>query len=351
MNPHGHPGSGAPAPSPPSGVSGVAPGTDLHGLLQHAQTRWQLPRLEAQMLLLHALGRAPHDRAWLLAHDRDAASVAQAEAFALLCTQRARGTPVAYLTGQREFFGLTLQVDARVLDPRPDTETLVEWALEVMEVMEVLGHQREVDPGHGLRVLDLGTGSGAIALALQRHAPPGTEVWALDASADALAVARANGERLGLPVHWVHSDWPGGWLSGWQIGWQSGPDGPSPPPPAQFHLLVSNPPYIAQDDPHLEALHAEPRAALVAGANGLADLRTIAAQARAHLLPGGALLLEHGHEQADAVAELLRSLGYASVEHRQDLAGHRRCTGGCWPGGSGQAAKPATPLWPNRLDR
>ena len=295
---------------------------DLAGLLQFAVARWQLPRLECQMLLLHTLGRAPHDRAWLLAHDRDGVDPAQAQAFAALCAQRASGTPVAYLTGEHEFFGLRLRVDARVLDPRPDTETLVEWALDVLGKFQA--GPAGAEP---LRVLDLGTGSGAIALALKRHAPPGTEVWALDASADALAVARENGERLQLPVHWVHSAWPGGWLSGWQSGWQSGR---AESRPVHFHLLVSNPPYIREDDPHLAALHAEPRAALVAGTDGLADLRTIAAQACQHLVPSGALLLEHGHDQADAVASLLQGLGYSAVEHRQDLAGHRRCTGGVW---------------------
>ena len=324
MNQPGQPDSVASASNFCTSLSQETPTSHLLGLLQDAQTRWHLPRLEAQMLLLHTLGRPPHDRAWLLAHDRDTASPAQAEAFAQLCAQRASGTPVAYLTGEREFFGLPLRVDARVLDPRPDTETLVEWALEV------LGKLQAAQPSpKPLRVLDLGTGSGAIALALKRHGPPGTEVWALDASGDALVVASANGERLQLPVHWVHSTWPGGWLSGWESGWESGR---AESRPADFHLLVSNPPYIPDHDPHLTALHAEPRAALAAGPDGLADLRTIAEQARQHLLPGGALLLEHGHDQADAVAEILRTQGYTAVQHRQDLAGHRRCTGGQWPG-------------------
>jgi release factor glutamine methyltransferase len=206
-----------------------------------------------------------------------------------LCARRAADEPVAYLTGQKGFYGLNLQVDARVLDPRPDTETLVDWALE-----RLAGHPAP-------RVLDLGTGSGAIALALA-HARPDATVLAVDASADALAVARANAERLRLPVQFAQSDW------------FSAVPGP-------FDLIVSNPPYIAERDPHLPALRHEPLAALVAGADGLRDLRAIAAAAPTHLVPGGWLLLEHGWDQAEAVQTLLRTQGFEEVQTRNDLAG------------------------------
>ena len=249
------------------------------------------------MLLLHVLGRATHDRAWLIAHDGDALPPGAAARFDALCARRLHGEPVAYLTGTKAFHGLTLQVDARVLDPRDDTETLVDWALDVLPT------ERPA------RVLDLGTGSGAIALALaaaRTHA----SVWAVDASADALAVAQANGQRLGLAVNWRH----GHWLA--------------PVAGQRFDLIVSNPPYIAEDDPHLAALAHEPRAALASGPDGLRDLRAIIAAARAHLAPGGWLLLEHGHDQAAAVRALLRAAGLGHVQSRRDLAGIERCSGG-----------------------
>ncbi|MEO7641137.1 MAG: HemK/PrmC family methyltransferase, partial [Ramlibacter sp.] len=181
-----------------------------------------LDRLDAQLLLLHALGRAGTERSWLLAHDADALSPAQEAAYLALCARRAAGEPVAYLVGEKEFFGLMLHVDRRVLVPRPETETLVEWALELLA-----GQARPT-------VIDLGTGSGAIALALQ-HARPDAGVEAVDASADALAVARANGQRLGLPVAFR------------QASWLDGTVGP-------IDLIVSNPPYVAAGDPHLAAL-------------------------------------------------------------------------------------------------
>ena len=260
-----------------------------------------LARIDAQMLLLHCLGRAPNDRAWLLAHDTDALPAEAAQAFARLCQRRLQGEPVAYLTGVKAFYGLSLQVDARVLDPRPDTETLVDWALER------LMHRQAP------RVLDLGTGSGAIALALQ-HQRPDAEVHAVDASAAALEVARANARRLNLPVRF-HA---GSWLSALPEG-------------LYFDAIVSNPPYIRQDDPHLAALTHEPLSALASGPDGLDDLRTIVAQARLSLVPGGWLLLEHGHDQAGAVCALLHAAGYQAVATRKDLAGLDRCSGGQWP--------------------
>lgn len=255
-------------------------------------------RLDAQLLLLHALGRAPHDRAWLLAHDTDAMPDAAWSALAAQLSRRRAGEPVAYLLGEKEFHGLALQVDARVLVPRPDTETLVEWALECLE--------GQAAP----RVLDLGTGSGAIALALQ-HARPDAQVDAVDASADALAVAQANASRLGLPVRFAQADW----LDGADAG---------------YTVIASNPPYIAAGDPHLPALRHEPSSALVSGTDGLDDIRRIVQDAPAHLAEGGWLLLEHGHDQAPAVRELIAARGFAEVQSRDDLAGIQRCSGGIW---------------------
>ncbi len=255
-----------------------------------------LARLDAQLLLLHALARAPHDRAWLLAHDTDALPPQAQATLQASAMRRAAGEPLAYITGQQEFFGLTLAVDARVLVPRPDTETLVEWALAV------LADRPQAS------VLDLGTGSGAIALAL-KSTRTDLQVQALDASADALAVARTNAERLQLEVAFSQ----GSWLSGVQ---------------ERFDCIVSNPPYIAAQDHHLAALTHEPLQALASGADGLDDLRTLIAQAPARLRPGGWLLLEHGYDQAPAVRQLLSDAGLAQVQSRRDLAGIERCSGG-----------------------
>jgi release factor glutamine methyltransferase len=257
-----------------------------------------LDHVEAQTLLLHALGRDLHDRAWLLLHDTDEPSLGMLEAFNALVQRRLHNEPIAYLTGSQDFHGLNLAVDPRVLVPRPDTETLVDWALQLEMPAEA-------------HVLDLGTGSGAIALAL-KHARPSWALSAVDASADALAVAEANAQALGLAVHFHH----GHWLNGVQ--------GP-------FELIVSNPPYIAEGDPHLPALIAEPLQALVSGADGLDDIRRIVAQAPSCLKAGGWLLLEHGFDQAPAVQDLLIQAGFAQVQSRKDLAGLARCTGGLWP--------------------
>lgn len=270
-----------------------------------------LDRLDAQMLLLHALGQPVHERAWLLAHDTDPITPAARLAFESVCQRRLAGEPVAYLTGERYFHGLALQVDARVLDPRPDTETLVDWALDVLA---------QACETAAATVLDLGTGSGAIALAIQQACPK-AEVWAVDDSPDALAVARLNAQRLGLPVHGCQNHWLRDW-----------PPAPPPPhtapPPARFNLIVSNPPYIRADDPHLPALRHEPLSALVSGSDGLDDLREIIATAPSHLQDSGWLLLEHGWDQGDAVAALLRVQGFQAITQRRDLAGHVRCTGG-----------------------
>lgn len=255
-----------------------------------------LERSDAFGLLQHLLGR---ERAWLIAHDDEALSAAQRQAFDALVQRRTAGEPLAYLVGHKEFHGLRLAVSPATLVPRPDTETLVDWALELLATRPA-----------GARVIDLGTGSGAIALAL-KAARPDAELWASDASPAALAVARSNGEQLGLAVHWRagrFGDWFGP-LNG-----------------ERFDLIVSNPPYIAAQDPHLQALSHEPLSALTPGGDGLDDLRRLCGGAPAHLQDGGWLLLEHGFDQADAVAALLKANGFAAPQHRLDLAGHRRCT-------------------------
>ena len=271
----------------------------LADALQHWQSRG-LPRLEAQVLLLHALGQPTQARAWLLAHDTDALPAAAAERLRTLAERRLAGEPIAYLTGRKTFHGLELHIDARVLDPRADTETLVDWALELLPA------------DAPRRVLDLGTGSGAIALAIARQRPA-ARVAAVDASADALAVATANARRLGLSLDLRHGHWFG------------------PVVGETFDLVISNPPYIAVDDAHLPSLTHEPRQALVSGADGLDDIRRIVAAAPAHLAPGGWLLLEHGWGQAAAVRALLGDAGFADIHSRRDLAGIERGSGGYCP--------------------
>ncbi len=257
-----------------------------------------LERLDTQLLLLGSLGRRAHERAWLLAHDTDPLGAAEHAAFMRACARRAAGEPLAYVTGRKEFFGLDLRVDARVLVPRPDTETLVEWALEAL-------HGR-VAPA----VIDLGTGSGAIALAIKRQRPD-ARVTATDRSAAALEVASANAHDLEMDIVFR------------QVGWLAGID-------QRFDLIVSNPPYIAERDEHLPGLTHEPLAALTAGPDGLDDLRAIVAQAPACLARNGWLLLEHGHDQARAVAGLLADAGFKAIASRRDLAGIVRCCGGQW---------------------
>lgn len=262
-----------------------------------------LDRLDAQLLVLHALGRAAFERAWLLAHDTDALPDTAHAALQAAVLRRAAGEPLAYITGHKEFFGLDLLVNASVLVPRPDTETLVEWALDVLHRPS----HADPEPRGPIRVLDLGTGSGAIALALKHHCPD-AQVLAVDFSVDALAVAQRNAERLDLQVQCVH----GSWMEGLQ---------------GSFDLIASNPPYIASADTHLAALTHEPLQALASGVDGLDDIRTIIDQAPRHLHRGGWLLLEHGYDQAAAVRALLDAAGFQDVQSRRDLAGIARCTG------------------------
>lgn len=254
---------------------------------------------EAELLLMHALGVG---RAWLFAHGEEAVETARIEVFLALLARRAAGEPVAYLLGEREFYGLRLQLSAATLIPRPETELLVDLALA------------RLPRRAGLRVLDLGTGSGAIALALA-HTRPELQVCASDASASALAVASANAKALGLGrVEFRQGDW---WAP-----WQD----------QRFDLVLSNPPYIEDADPHLSQgdLRFEPRSALASGADGFDDIRRIVEAAGDHLQSGAWLLFEHGHQQGQGARGLLLSAGFADVDTWLDLEGRERVSGGRW---------------------
>lgn len=265
-----------------------------------------LDRLDADLLLLHALGTCAsalnQRRGWLLAHDADPVAPATQARYAQLVRRRSAGEPLAYIVGHKEFFGLDLVVDPRVLIPRPDTEILVEWAIECIDQMPSPG------AGDPPRLLDLGTGSGAIALAIG-HTRPLTQVVAVDASAVALELARANAVRLGLDLQWLEGSW-------------------FAPVCGSYDVIVSNPPYVRADDPHLPSLAHEPSTALIAGPDGLCDLRDIVSGAAGHLVPGGWLLLEHGFDQGPDVRALLQAAGFRQITARHDLGGHWRCTGG-----------------------
>lgn len=265
-----------------------------------------LERRDALWLLGHLLDRPA---AWLIAHDDQPLPPEDAQRVAQALAQAADSVPLAYLTGNQAFHRITLAVGPGVLVPRPDTELLVDWALALLPGID------RPEP----RVLDLGTGSGAVVLALGSAAPH-CRLAATDLSPVALAAAAANAATLGLEVQFHAGAW-----------WQAVPTG------ARFELVVSNPPYIADDDPHLDALRHEPRLALTAGADGLDAIRAIVAGAPGHLVPGGWLLLEHGWQQAGPVAALLLAAGFDAVATRHDLGGRPRCTGGRWPG----AADPA----------
>ena len=286
-----------------------------------------LDRLDAQLLMLHALGRPQADRTWLITHDDELLDAAALQAFATLCQRRAAGEPLAYLVGSKAFFGLELQVDPRVLVPRPDTETLVEWAIALAATLHL--PPPEVNSLHIVRrVLDMGTGSGAIALAL-KHSLPQWDVSALDASTDALAVAQNNAKRLNLNVNFMQSSWFSALKN---RGSKTEKFEKFEKLDQKFDLIVSNPPYIVEGDPHMAALGHEPKQALTSGADGLDDIRHIIQQAPDYLHTGGWLLLEHGYDQAAPVRELLRQRGFTQVQSRLDLGQIERCSGGQWLG-------------------
>jgi len=291
-----------------------------------------LDRLDAQLLLLHVLGKRDAQRGWLLAHDTDPLPGEHAESLSTLAQRRLAGEPLAYLTGSKSFYGLNLQVNADVLVPRSDTEALVDWALEVLPKMShhqpdparppcPAGAAADTSPPPESKqadVLDLGTGSGAIALAIKTTRPD-LQVWATDLSAAALAVAQANAQRLQLALQFR------------QGAWFAALPAPAYGGTQQFAVIVSNPPYIADRDPHLAALNFEPPQALTSGTDGLDDMRQIIANAKPHLIPGGWMLLEHGYNQAEAVRAMLACHGFDQVQSRCDLAGIERCSGGQKP--------------------
>jgi len=271
------------------------------GEVQRQAASDSLAPVDVRVLLSFALGLS---RVQLITQSERQLTAGEAERVRALLARRIAGEPVAYIVGEREFYGLAFRVTPDVLIPRPETELLVELALE------------RLPPGG--RVLDLGTGSGAIAVAMAAdtaHAKPDVRVTAVDASEAALAVARGNAARL-LPrqtVDFIHSDW-----------YAALPDG------ARFELIVSNPPYIEQNDAHLQQgdLRFEPPDALTDHADGLSALRAIIAGAPRYLVPGGWLLMEHGYDQAEAVRALLVAAQFAQVQSWRDLAGLERVTGG-----------------------
>jgi release factor glutamine methyltransferase len=252
---------------------------------------------EAEILVAHALGR---DRAWLFAHADDAVSISDSDAAIALAARRKAGEPIAYLTGHREFWSLDPRVTPAVLIPREDTELLVRKALQ------------HCPQGEKVDIVDLGTGSGAIALAIA-HERPLARVVALDSSTAALEVARANAERLRIGnVEFIRSDWFGALAD------------------RRFDLIVSNPPYIAASDPHLSAgdLRFEPALALASGSDGLDAIRRIVRESPAHLRGGGMLAVEHGFEQGAAVRDLLSQSEFVEIYTERDLEGRERVSGG-----------------------
>ena len=253
--------------------------------------------LEINLLLQHLL---QVNRAWLISHDRDVLTDDQQQDFYALLQRRLAGEPIAYILGVREFYGLTLKVTPATLIPRPDSETLVEAALQKISVDVAWD------------ILDLGTGTGAVALAIAKHRPK-CHVIGVDASAEALVVAIENAQNLDLKnLSLIKSNWFSDLAA------------------EKFDVIVSNPPYIAEADCHLTQgdLRFEPRSALASGFDGLDDIRLIIQQAPNYLKPNGWLMLEHGYDQAHSVAALLKEHGFSQIDHAQDLAGILRVTFG-----------------------
>lgn len=281
--------------------------SELNTLLKETQQRLSLElsigtdeaSVDVRLLLQQVLNV---NHAWLISHAHDALSANQMNAFNALLERRLAGEPMAYILGQREFYGLNLKTTSATLIPRPDTEVLVESALA------------KIPTDIPSNVLDLGTGSGAIALAIASQRPL-ANITAVDFSEEALQVAQENAASLNLNhVAFVQSSWFDALAN------------------LKFDLIVSNPPYIAKDDVHLQQgdLRFEPITALASGKDGLDDIRVIVANAPQHLNKTAWLILEHGYDQADAVSRLLADRGFTQVSHALDLAGIQRVTMGCW---------------------
>lgn len=257
-------------------------------------------RLDAELMLAFVLDKP---RSYLFSHAEEQPEEERFDIFTGMVHRRAQGEPLAYITGRREFWSMDLVVNRHTLIPRPDTEVLVEQALACLDEAP-------------RRLLDLGTGSGAIALALARERPR-DRVTATDVSADALAVARYNASRLGLGnVEFALGSWF------------------EPVSGRRFDLIASNPPYVAEGDPHLleDGLPYEPNTALVAGGDGLDCIRILVKDAPDYLNPGGRLFLEHGYDQAGQVAGILASAGFTDIQHHSDLGGIQRVSSGRKPG-------------------
>lgn len=254
-------------------------------------------RLDAEILLSYLLSK---NRAYLFAFPEHQLSEEQITTYQHLILERSKGIPIAYLTGEREFWSLALKVNEHTLIPRHETERLVELALELL-------------PSHEpIKILDLGTGSGTIALALASERPH-WQITACDKSKNALEVAQANAKRFALTnIHFYESDWF------------------SALPNDTYHAIISNPPYIAKNDPHLQEgdVRFEPLSALVSEQEGLADIQVIAKEGYNHLLPKGLILLEHGYDQKSAIRAILNELGYCNVQGWQDISGQDRVSGG-----------------------
>lgn len=274
---------------------------DIHAVLHEASSSLKKAisndeeKLEARLLLQHVL---EVNHAWLITHAQDEIDTKPYAEFNALIQRRMLGEPIAYILGKREFYGLPLTVTPDTLIPRPDTETLVETALAHIPKIAVSS------------VLDLGTGTGAIAIAIAKHRK-NTEVIAVDASKAALRIAQENEKNLNIPnVQFILSDWFNA------LGKK------------RFDVVMSNPPYIEQEDIHLNQgdLRFEPRSALASGDDGLDDVRQIIQQAPAHLNPEGWLMLEHGYNQASAVSDLLKQADFKEIECILDTAGIQRVT-------------------------
>lgn len=307
-----------PRPVPP--VEGLAPGNVGDWTAWGARTLESSSpsaRADAEELMAAQLA-LPRSR--LSLRGEDAMPAARALAYAAAIERRRVGEPVAYITGRQGFWNIELNVSPAVLIPRADTETLVEWVLQLVGDGVLCASPDEGDanlPTPVLKIADLGTGSGAIALALAQGLPGRARIFATDFSDAALQQARQNARALGLGAIEFRE---GNWFAALQRYRHETVD-----------LIVSNPPYIAEDDPHLAELRFEPRFALTAGADGLDAVREIVSGARAHLRPGGWLMLEHGYDQGEAVRDLLRQAGFEQVETRRDFGGNERASAGRLP--------------------